>query len=88
MKQRNERETDNCPRWKESETNFHILTIVGAGTDEIFNTAMETVQEWLDKGPKHLAKSICYRCILAKTLGCKYFGGKILGIKLVYHGMA
>ena len=27
----------------------------GGGEDGIFNNAMETVQEWLDKGPKHLA---------------------------------
>ena len=58
MKQRNERETDKCPRSQESETNFHIFTCEGAGTDEIFNKAMETVTEWLDKGPTHLAKSI------------------------------
>ena len=58
MKQRNERETDNCPRCKESESNIHIFTCVGAGSDEIFNNAMETVQEWLDKGPKHLALAI------------------------------
>ena len=43
---------------KKSESNFHILTCVAAGTDEIFNNAMETVQECLDKGPKHLAKPI------------------------------
>ena len=28
------------------------------GSDEIFNQAMATVTEWLDKGPKHLALAI------------------------------
>ena len=48
MKKRNERETDSCPRCKERESNLHILTCNGSGTDEIFSTAMETVQEWLE----------------------------------------
>ena len=43
---------------KSSESNIHILTRVGAGTDEIFNNAMETVQEWLDQGPEQLALAI------------------------------
>ena len=58
MKKDNERETDNCPRYKESESNLHILTCKGSGTNEIFSTAMETVQEWLDQGPSQFAVAI------------------------------
>ena len=58
MEKRKERETDKCPRSKESESNLHILTCAGSGTDAIFSNAIETVQEWLEQGPSQFALTI------------------------------
>ena len=46
---RKERDSEQCPRCEEVETNLHILQCKGEGTEEIFQESMEEVNEWIDE---------------------------------------
>ena len=44
---RKERDSEQCPRCEEVETNLHIIQCKGDGTDEVFEEGMEEVHEWI-----------------------------------------